>query len=54
MYKFHTSGTGGNAFLKAELDAATGAPDPELSFCVGTAWVGGAGTLLALKDLMGL
>ncbi len=29
VWKLHTSGTGGNAFLKADPDAATGAPGPE-------------------------
>ncbi|MCH8882427.1 MAG: hypothetical protein IIA41_02885, partial [SAR324 cluster bacterium] len=49
VWKLHASGSSGNAFLNAELDAPTGAPGPELSFCVGTAWVSGAGSLLALK-----
>ena len=48
------SGTGGNAFLKAELDAAAGALVPELSFCAGTTLVDGLGSPLVIYEITGL
>ena len=54
VHALHVSGAGGNALLKNELLGAAGAPGPELSFCVCTAWVGGAGSMVALREMMGL
>jgi len=53
-YGLHIAGTGGNDLLKNELNTATGAPGPELSFCAGLCWVGPEGTLTPLKDVLGL
>ena len=54
VYKLHISGTGGNNLLKSQLQAATGAPGVELSFCAGVAWVAPQGTLTTLAGVLGL
>jgi len=54
VYGLHVSGSGGNTLLKSELSTATAAPGPELSFCAGVAWVGVAGALTPVADLLGL
>ena len=52
-HALHVSGTGGNALLRNELLGAAGAPGPELSFCAGVALVGGAGSLVAIREVLG-
>lgn len=54
VYGLHLSGAGGNDFLKSGLRDATAAPDKELSFCAGVAWVAPQGTLTPIADFLGL
>ena len=54
IYRLHVNGLGGNALLQAALRESTGGAGPELSFCAGIVWLGGAGSLDGLKEFLGL
>ncbi len=54
LYALKIEGTGGNAFLKEQLRAATGAPGHELSLCVGVALIASPAELAPIAGILGL